>query len=246
MSAQPFSNRSDSGWTTTVRIGDLIRFGYQGRSYMLLGNSPLPNSNRSVADPLSDTTGQHHCRPASIRPVSPGTPCVPLGDRWLGHTAAGHPAGHRRRPLSDFPPAGQVGRAAAAIARGNRDRSIDLHRTDRPSGSVRALSGGSPLLNPIITFGPTGAANLVYYDNNLPQHLLGALYLLVGRREGMEDVNLRHRSEEPAKHSRHQQHVGGGRSTQRPGHYRREHAGCLRHHARQYAEAGVEHRRPLT
>lgn len=50
--------------------------------------------------------------------------------------------------------------------------------------------GNFPYPNPIITFGSTGAVNLVYYDANPPQHLQSSLYLLVGRREGMEDINL--------------------------------------------------------
>ena len=59
-------------------------------------------------------------------------------------------------------------------------------------GNFNGTSGNTtmPLYpNPIITFYPTGQVGFIYQGFNPPQHLTSALYLLVGRRDGMSDVN---------------------------------------------------------
>jgi hypothetical protein len=57
-------------------------------------------------------------------------------------------------------------------------------------GIAGAFSGAGPYPNPILTFGPTGAVGFVYYDSYPPQHLTSALYLLIGTRDGVEDLFL--------------------------------------------------------
>jgi hypothetical protein len=65
---------------------------------------------------------------------------------------------------------------------------IDLMESGVGIGGT--FSGASPYPHPIITFGPTGTVGIAYYDNHAPQHLQSALYLLIGKREGMEDLGL--------------------------------------------------------
>ncbi|HEX4142707.1 MAG TPA: prepilin-type N-terminal cleavage/methylation domain-containing protein [Pirellulales bacterium] len=212
----------DFAWQQTVNVGDIIQFGYQGRSYMLLGTlSPptvvgqppvFPNGTAggttnpaggvqllSATGFTGQTTGTVFCNlwatDGSLT-LPPATPAA----------GPGVPYQIMRQPVkSATPPLQMPG-----------DTVIDLYATTVPdpggSGSV-SLTGTSgigittfgtgpydyvttpfvgyaPYPNPMILFGPTGGVNYVYYDNNPPQHLTSALYLLIGRREGMEDLGL--------------------------------------------------------
>ncbi len=59
-------------------------------------------------------------------------------------------------------------------------------------GNFNGTSGftAMPLYpNPILTFNPTGQVGFIYQGFSPPQHLTNTLYLLVGRRDGMSDVN---------------------------------------------------------
>jgi prepilin-type N-terminal cleavage/methylation domain-containing protein len=190
--ATPSAGTSDSGWQSLVRIGDIIQFGGQGRSYMLLG-STLPPTVVGQTPILGTTAGQ------LLSSVSPATACylwatdgslstpsatvwtttftVPSGTPTATNLAVGLPYQIFRQPV----------KSAAQPLQMPGDTVIDLMESGVGVGGTFV---GGVYANPTFLFGPTGAVGFAYYNTNPPQHLTSTLYLLIGRREGMEDLGL--------------------------------------------------------
>jgi prepilin-type N-terminal cleavage/methylation domain-containing protein len=195
---------SDSGWAGIVRPGDLIQFGYQGHWYLLygptspldvlngvatLGNSPLTIAQAPVAPATAGAPGPWYLV------ATDGSGSLPPGT--VNGTTTQLPYQISRQPV----------KSAAQPLQMPGDTVIDLCPPSPPVapsfpgasgvGIAGAFTGAGPYTNPILMFGPTGAVGYAYYDNNPPQHLPSTLYLMVGTRDGMEDLgagvtNLNH------------------------------------------------------
>ena len=85
-------NTPDAGAQPLVRVGDIIRFGYQGRSYMLLGNISPPTTVGAVPSLVNTADEPKHRWPTSFLDWVHGF-C-----RDLGHTRTDTllSLGHRR------------------------------------------------------------------------------------------------------------------------------------------------------
>jgi len=187
---------SDVGWAGLVRPGDLIQFGYQGRWYLLYGpTSPLDVLNGVATLSTAPITAAPIPPPPS--PASPGGP-----GPWYLVAADGSGA----LPPGTFNPATTNGattqvsyqilrqpvKSAAQPLQMPGDTVIDLIQSGiglNYTFLTVPYASGPPLYpNPMLMFGPTGSVGFAYYDNNPPQHLTSTLYLLIGRREGMQDL----------------------------------------------------------
>jgi prepilin-type N-terminal cleavage/methylation domain-containing protein len=192
------TGQQDYGWSGLVRVGDLIRFGYQGRWYLIIGTSGTtvvvpPGGNAT----LSSTTTPGSILTATPSPTVSGTtsaPWVVLATDGSGAvppatgTTSGVPYQIMRQPTKSAVPPLQLPEGVV-IDLYNSGASINGYAL----GGLYDVNNGFTTYpyypNPMIMFNQTGTPGFVYSDTAPPQHLPGSLFLLVGRREGMLDVN---------------------------------------------------------
>jgi len=177
-----------AGWVGLVRRGDLIKLNYQGRLYQ------IDSTNPSDPAKVDQQTGKLLALPWTLTPVDFNTnsdvPDTP---------ATGVPFQILRQPVrSNEAPLQLPGSAV-----------IDLDLSGVDSISPGLLGGTfsaehTPGSNPpsidtnpvIITFGPAGAIDRVYYRGGLFFRPTEPVYLLVGRREKVYPGESKESSEE--------------------------------------------------
>ncbi len=186
---------SDQAWTTTVRVGDLIRFGYQGRLYMLIGNALPPTNVNQFPNFGTSTVGVGQL----LSSTGFGTTSTAVCHLWAIDRSLAVPAATAVGSGIPYQIFRQPIKSAVQPLQLPEGTVIELTASGVGIAGLFAAGGGlAPYQNPILTFGPTGAVNMVYYDSAPPQHLQSALYLMVGEREWMTDFggagNLNHHS----------------------------------------------------
>jgi prepilin-type N-terminal cleavage/methylation domain-containing protein len=157
----PSGSPAVDNYATNVHVGDIIRFGYQGRTYFLTGNG-------------SQTAGQ---------PLTGNTSNLMATD-YSGIVAPPMPNGVSfqvtRQPTKSAVPPLQLPEGVA----------IDLVQSGGGMGSpplspptTAPLAGYIPLDgNPIIlTFSPSGTTDLIFYNGTSQGHPISPLCLLIGK-----------------------------------------------------------------
>lgn len=185
---------TDSGWTNLLRYGDQVKLDYKGALYTLA-------SQGSLLDPRA---GEVLTAPSAM-------------NRWFLITPAGAPAtnlpasyGTAGVPFQIFR---QPVRSSAAPLQLPEGVAIDLlvsnlgtsaNTLSNIDTSVTPAKYGDVLFNPVITFRPSGSVD--YVTSPIPgpapppptpppmigqgqRHPIGPIFLLLGRRELMNDVS---------------------------------------------------------
>jgi prepilin-type N-terminal cleavage/methylation domain-containing protein len=196
----PAFGNPDYGWQGQVRIGDLIRFGYQGRWYVILGvatattpGAPMMGSTAAPTTPLATGT------PISASPsgtVSGSNPSITAGP-WVLFATDGSgaiPAANTTNPGVPFQILRQPVKSAVPPLQLPEGVVVDLYNSGIGTsgnlaslGLLSAATANFVLSDPVLTFSPTGGVDFVYWPGSPPQHLQSTLYMLIGRREGMFD-----------------------------------------------------------
>ena len=192
--AKVFGN--PDGVSGLVRAGDLIRFGYQGRWYVILGTS---GTSVTAANSFSSPATLTAFGAGSVITTAPSpTASAPASAPWVimaidgsgavpAASNTGVPYQILRQPAKAAVPPLQlpegivIDLASSGVGSSGINASYLGGKFDVPNG----YSNPPVYPNPTITFTPTGGVGLIYYGVNPPQHLTNPLYLLVGRREGM-------------------------------------------------------------
>jgi len=155
---------SDSGWQGLVRVGDLIKFNYQSRLYVIWG-------------PTGATPGQ----------VLQAANAPTAGAPWVVTSTDGFAIAP---PTTPSPVPYQIFRqpvkSAVAPLQLPEGTAIDLQSSGTGTST---FSLAAPYQNPMVTFSPSGGTEFVY-DGAGYAHPSSAVFFLIGRREGMSDVNF--------------------------------------------------------
>ncbi len=154
-------------------IGDIIKFNFQGRSYMLLGSvttvagqaPTLPLAGQLLSTSFPSTACNLWCTDGSELYRKPATPTAGVSR----FRSSASPSKSAVPPLQ-LPDGCVVDVANSGV------------------GLTGLFSRTTPYLNPTVTFGPTGAVEFVY-DGSTILHPATTIFFLIGRRDGMLDVN---------------------------------------------------------
>jgi hypothetical protein len=176
---------NDMTWSNIIHVGDLIKFNYQGRLYMMLGTASVSAGGQpvlSTAGQLLTSTGfngQANGTPCNLWAIDGSNSIAPTTPTAVG----GVPYQVFRQPVKSAVPPLQLpdGNVVDLTASG-------VGSVANASGVVGLFSGTTPYQNPVVTFAPTGEVDLVY-DGTSVYRPPSTIYFLIGRRDGMSDVN---------------------------------------------------------
>jgi prepilin-type N-terminal cleavage/methylation domain-containing protein len=170
----------DSG-AFALKAGDVIRFGNQGRNYLLLGSlQPTPYTPYTITvGPLPVVSGNVTSYIVAADNSWAPAPVSPSYTTTAGVSISGIPYQVFRQPA----------KSAVAPLQLPEGVAIDLFY----SGSLQQglfTSTSSPDTNPIMfTFNATGTLDYLYMFGQQAVRASGPLYFLIGRPEGAPDIN---------------------------------------------------------
>ncbi len=142
----------ETSYSTLLHFGDVIRFNFQGRTYMLTGG----------------TWGQPLTLPATLVATdNSGVFAPPMTNAQFQVF---------RQPVKSVVPPLQLPDGAV----------VDLSNSG--VGLTGLFSGAAPYQSTVVSFSPKGSVEFVY-DGSTIYHPATTIYLLIGRRDGMSDVN---------------------------------------------------------